>query len=146
MQAPGGNAAAGQADPAPHSRKPWSSHSQSQSKLSHHDHDHDRHEPEAITREQTRRSTTTHASSARSAKWWRVRLFRGMVKDVRRRAPYYWSDWTDAWDYRVVPATVYMFFAKCVLLLLVLTSWGEPKLIANALQYSTGSGLLAGHV
>jgi hypothetical protein len=35
-----------------------------------------------------------------------------MVNDIRRRAPYYWSDWTDAWDYRVVPATVYMYFAK----------------------------------
>jgi len=41
-----------------------------------------------------------------------VRLFRGMIKDVKRRAPYYWSDWTDAWDYRIVPATVYMYFAK----------------------------------
>ncbi len=41
-----------------------------------------------------------------------MRLFRGMVNDVRRRAPYYWSDWKDAWDYRVVPATVYMYFAK----------------------------------
>jgi hypothetical protein len=49
------------------------------------------------------------------AKWWKVRLFRGMINDVRRRAPYYWSDWADAWDYRVVPATVYMYFAKCVL-------------------------------
>lgn len=37
-----------------------------------------------------------------------------MIKDIKRRAPYYWSDWIDAWDYRVVPATVYMFFAKCV--------------------------------
>lgn len=35
-----------------------------------------------------------------------------MVQDVKRRAPYYWSDWRDAWDYRVVPATVYMYFAK----------------------------------
>lgn len=60
--------------------------------------------------------------------WW---LFRGMVNDIRRRAPFYISDWTDAWDYRVVPSTgkgntcqiglelifwctVYMFFAKCV--------------------------------
>jgi hypothetical protein len=34
---------------------------------------------------------------------------------VRRRAPYYWSDWADAWDYRVVPATVYMYFAKYAL-------------------------------
>lgn len=53
-------------------------------------------------------------SSRRAAKWWRIRLFRGMVRDVRRRAPYYRSDWVDAWDYRVVPATVYMYFAKCV--------------------------------
>lgn len=46
---------------------------------------------------------------------WRIRPFRGMVNDLRRRAPYYWSDWTDALDYRVVPATVYMYFAKFVL-------------------------------
>ena len=46
--------------------------------------------------------------------WWKIRLFRGMVNDVRKRAPYYVSDWTDAWNYRVVPATVYMFFAKSV--------------------------------
>lgn len=44
--------------------------------------------------------------------WWRIHLFRGMINDVRRRAPYYASDWTDAWNYRVVPATVYMYFAK----------------------------------
>lgn len=44
--------------------------------------------------------------------WWRIHLFRGMINDVRRRAPYYGSDWLDAWDYRVVPATVYMYFAK----------------------------------
>lgn len=37
-----------------------------------------------------------------------------MIDDVKRRAPYYWSDWKDAWDYRVVPATVYMYFAKYV--------------------------------
>ncbi|PLN80051.1 HCO3 transporter family-domain-containing protein [Aspergillus taichungensis] len=112
MQAPRGNAvAADQADRTPHSRKPWNS----QSQLSHHDHDHDNNRPQSHNpeREHTRRSTTTTThSSTRSAKWWRIRLFRGMVKDVRRRAPYYWSDWVDAWDYRVVPATVYMFFAN----------------------------------
>jgi hypothetical protein len=37
-----------------------------------------------------------------------------MINDVRRRLPFYWSDWTDAWDYWVVPATVYMYFAKYV--------------------------------
>ncbi|KAK5663110.1 hypothetical protein OQA88_6526 [Cercophora sp. LCS_1] len=44
--------------------------------------------------------------------WWKIKLFRGIVNDIRRRAPYYVSDWTDAWDYRVVPATVYMYFAN----------------------------------
>ncbi|KAI1072195.1 hypothetical protein LB507_003155 [Fusarium sp. FIESC RH6] len=44
--------------------------------------------------------------------WWKIHPFRGMIKDVRRRLPYYVSDWTDAWDYRVVPATVYMYFAN----------------------------------
>lgn len=44
--------------------------------------------------------------------WWMVHPFRGMVNDLRRRVPYYVSDWVDAWDYRVVPATVYMYFAK----------------------------------
>ncbi|KAK6079422.1 anion exchange protein 4 protein [Seiridium cupressi] len=45
-------------------------------------------------------------------RWWKIHLFRGMINDIRRRAPYYWSDWVDAWDYRVVPATVYMYFAN----------------------------------
>lgn len=49
-------------------------------------------------------------------KWWKIRLFRGMINDVRRRLPFYWSDWRDAWDYRVVPATIYMYFAKYALL------------------------------
>jgi hypothetical protein len=52
------------------------------------------------------------AGDTASEKWWKIHLFRGMVNDIRRRAPYYWSDWRDAWDYRVVPATIYMYFAK----------------------------------
>lgn len=55
---------------------------------------------------------TAGSRPPRAPKWWKIRLFRGMINDVRRRAPYYWSDWVDAWDYRVVPATVYMYFAK----------------------------------
>ena len=35
-----------------------------------------------------------------------------MINDIRRRAPYYGSDWKDAWDYRVIPATIYIYFAK----------------------------------
>ncbi|KAI5816746.1 HCO3 transporter family-domain-containing protein [Pyronema omphalodes] len=44
--------------------------------------------------------------------WYRIQWFRGMINDVKRRAPYYWSDYADAWDYRVIPATVYMYFAN----------------------------------
>ena len=56
--------------------------------------------------------TQSRASTIRQRRWWKIRAFRGMINDVRRRAPLYWSDWKDAWDYRVVPATVYMYFAK----------------------------------
>jgi len=59
-----------------------------------------------------RENTNASARSEHVPKWWKIRLFRGMINDVRRRAPFYWSDWVDAWDYRVVPATVYMYFAK----------------------------------
>ncbi|KAJ5276643.1 hypothetical protein N7524_002796 [Penicillium chrysogenum] len=59
-----------------------------------------------------RRASTTASVPSAQEKWWHVYLFRGMINDVKRRAPYYWSDWTDAWDYRVIPATVYMYFAN----------------------------------
>jgi hypothetical protein len=40
---------------------------------------------------------------------WYIRWIKGwgsgMRNDIRNRLPYYWSDWTDAWNYRVVPAT-----------------------------------------
>jgi boron transporter len=62
-----------------------------------------------MSRQNTRTSTN---SKRRQPKWWKIRLFKGMVDDVRRRAPYYWSDWRDAWDYRVIPATTYMYFAN----------------------------------
>jgi hypothetical protein len=62
-----------------------------------------------LSRDTSRQST---ASQRRTPKWWKIRLFRGMIDDVKRRLPYYWSDWRDAWDYRVIPATVYMYFAK----------------------------------
>ncbi|KAB5591398.1 anion transporter [Ceratobasidium theobromae] len=41
-----------------------------------------------------------------------LRPFAGMAADVKARAPYYLSDWTDAWTYRVVPATAMIFFAN----------------------------------
>ena len=66
-------------------------------------------ESESLSRRVSQRSAT---STQTQPKWWRIRLFRGMLDDVKRRAPYYWSDWKDAWDYRVIPATIYMYFAK----------------------------------
>jgi hypothetical protein len=36
----------------------------------------------------------------------------GILRDIRARAPWYWSDWKDAWNYRVLPATALVFFAK----------------------------------
>jgi boron transporter len=40
------------------------------------------------------------------------RLGAGIIGDVRARAPWYLCDWTDAWNYRVVPATTLTFFSK----------------------------------
>ncbi|KAI0682808.1 anion exchanging protein [Cytidiella melzeri] len=46
-------------------------------------------------------------------RWWRsIRIGSGIVRDVRARAPFYVSDWTDAWNYRVIPAIVLIFFAN----------------------------------
>lgn len=70
--------------------------------------DHDAGDHQRLSRELSRQSTR------RDARWWKIRWFKGMIDDVKRRAPFYLSDWTDAWDYRVVPATVYMYFAKYV--------------------------------
>lgn len=47
--------------------------------------------------------------------WRRWRVFhpgRGMYHDVKRRLPYYWSDITDAFTYRVVASTIRMYFVK----------------------------------
>ncbi|KZT51011.1 hypothetical protein CALCODRAFT_443673 [Calocera cornea HHB12733] len=43
---------------------------------------------------------------------WYKEIGRGMYRDVRARAPYYWSDWRDAWNYRVIPATTMIFFSN----------------------------------
>ncbi|KIK59270.1 hypothetical protein GYMLUDRAFT_44640 [Collybiopsis luxurians FD-317 M1] len=43
---------------------------------------------------------------------WVFKLGSGIFLDIRARAPYYGRDWTDAWNYRVVPATALIFFAN----------------------------------
>ncbi|KAE9407396.1 hypothetical protein BT96DRAFT_809571 [Gymnopus androsaceus JB14] len=40
------------------------------------------------------------------------KLASGILLDIRARSPYYAKDWTDAWNYRVVPATALIFFAN----------------------------------
>ncbi|KAJ0117126.1 nion exchange protein 4 [Diaporthe amygdali] len=65
---------------------------------------------QTVSRTSAARSHT--GSTARTPRWWKIRLFKGLIGDLRRRAPYYWSDWKDALDYRVVPATIYMYFAN----------------------------------
>ncbi|CED82769.1 anion exchanging protein [Phaffia rhodozyma] len=37
---------------------------------------------------------------------------RGMWNDLKSRSPYYVSDWVDAYNYRVVPATAFVFFSN----------------------------------
>ncbi|KAI5865473.1 HCO3 transporter family-domain-containing protein [Durotheca rogersii] len=93
----------------------WVSSLASSSRRAAHRHPHHHRQQQQQQQQQHRRLEESapgrHADAGDS--WWRIHLFRGMVNDVRRRAPFYASDWLDAWDYRVVPSTVYMYFAKC---------------------------------
>ena len=76
--------------------------------------------PSGFTSKSASVTLPTHHSSTRNSKpkphslssWPSIRPFRGIIQDIRSRAPYYPSDWTDAWNYRVVPATLLIFFAK----------------------------------
>ncbi|GLB38273.1 putative anion exchange family protein [Lyophyllum shimeji] len=43
---------------------------------------------------------------------WIRKVGSGILLDIRARAPWYISDWKDAWNYRVVPATALIFFAN----------------------------------
>ncbi|KAK3378217.1 HCO3 transporter family-domain-containing protein [Podospora didyma] len=62
-----------------------------------------------------------------------------MVNDLRRRAPYYGSDWMDAWNYRVVPATVYMYFAN----ILPALAFSLDMFTKTDMQYGVNEVLLA---
>ena len=62
-------------------------------------------------------SATLRNTSRRTQAFGKVanlRLFAGIINDIKSRAPYYVSDWRDAWNYRVIPAIVLIFFAKWV--------------------------------
>lgn len=74
-------------------------------------------QPQNMTSSSTSPSATLRlndtATSDALDRWTRrIWIGSGMIRDVRARAPYYLSDWTDAWNYRVIPAIVLIFFAK----------------------------------
>src|SRR6266702_4507384 len=62
--------------------------------------------------EHHRASRTAIVSHLRS--WLPVNVGAGILRDIRARAPWYWSDWPAAWNYRVLPATALILFAKWV--------------------------------
>ncbi|WVQ70756.1 hypothetical protein IAR50_000278 [Cryptococcus sp. DSM 104548] len=53
-----------------------------------------------------------HDDSKQDNRTWISWLGRGMRRDVMNRLPWYWSDWADAWNYRVIPSTWFIFFAN----------------------------------
>ncbi|EKM49721.1 uncharacterized protein PHACADRAFT_106746 [Phanerochaete carnosa HHB-10118-sp] len=58
-------------------------------------------------------ATVVAKSPNRFVAWLRSNsIGKGIIHDIRRRASYYVSDWTDAWNYRVIPAVVLIFFAN----------------------------------
>ncbi|KAH0586119.1 hypothetical protein H2248_007387 [Termitomyces sp. 'cryptogamus'] len=59
-----------------------------------------------------RKNTNESSSWPRKVFAWFKSLGSGIILDIRARAPWYISDWKDAWNYRVVPATALIFFAN----------------------------------
>ena len=59
--------------------------------------------------------------------------------DVKARLPWYRSDWTDAWNYRVVPAMALIFLTKCVFRLLCIlqkTDCGFSSSVLTGIAFS----------
>ncbi len=53
----------------------------------------------------------TNAPNRRKSvdRWWKIRIGSGIIRDIKARTPFYLSDWTDAWNYRVIPSTLVSF-------------------------------------
>ena len=62
----------------------------------------------------SRSPSATLCRKERLPYWIPTFIGRGIISDIRARTPYYASDWLDAWNYRVIPAIVLIFFAKWV--------------------------------
>ncbi|KAL2145477.1 hypothetical protein VTI28DRAFT_7113 [Corynascus sepedonium] len=99
---------------------------------------HPRHDADADAARQLE-PATERRRGPRHDPWWKIHLFRGMVTDIRKRAPFYLSDWSDAWNYRVVPATVYMFFAN----ILPALAFSLDMFNKTGMQYGVNEVLLA---
>ncbi|KZM24803.1 inorganic anion exchanger [Ascochyta rabiei] len=72
-------------------------------------------EPATVDKEnKSKKVSTTESYTFQNQRGWRrwriLRPGRGMYHDVKRRLPYYWSDITDAFTYRVFASTVRMYF------------------------------------
>ena len=59
-----------------------------------------------------RNTRSMTSEKKRNRNGFSIRPFAGIIQDIRARAPYYLSDWKDAYNYRVIPATLLIFFAK----------------------------------
>ncbi|KAI0761997.1 anion exchanging protein [Trametes elegans] len=57
-------------------------------------------------------SATLYRNERTIPAWVPTFVGRGIIRDIKARAPFYASDWRDAWNYRVVPAIVLIFFAN----------------------------------
>ncbi|KAL5115409.1 hypothetical protein ACEQ8H_006709 [Pleosporales sp. CAS-2024a] len=72
--------------------------------------------PEDVERNGLHTIKTTESYTFQGERGWRqwriLRPGRGMYHDVKRRAPYYWSDIRDAFTYRVFASTVRMYFVN----------------------------------
>ncbi|KAJ7593521.1 HCO3 transporter family-domain-containing protein [Mycena floridula] len=75
--------------------------------------------PRVSTLDEPAISTSTEPSrpSSRTLKMsrlpaWIRRIGSGIGLDIQARAPWYRSDWSDAWNYRVLPATALIFFCN----------------------------------
>ncbi|KAJ4337446.1 hypothetical protein N0V95_008336 [Ascochyta clinopodiicola] len=71
--------------------------------------------PAAVEKQnKLKKVSTTESYTFQNQRGWRrwriLRPGRGMYHDVKRRLPYYWSDITDAFTYRVFASTVRMYF------------------------------------
>ncbi|KAM5540894.1 hypothetical protein V8D89_005538 [Ganoderma adspersum] len=65
--------------------------------------------PRSVSRSPT---PTLCRDKKRLPSWIPTFIGHGIISDIRARAPYYASDWLDAWNYRVIPAIVLIFFAN----------------------------------